>query len=88
MPIFDRYYSLGFIYLYLKYNIMKKLCTLITLFTFISHFAFAQDQDPKAKPILDDLSKTTKAYKSIVSEYIFTITSKEKKQIEKQKQIV
>lgn len=63
---------------------MKKLSAIITLFLFIINFAFAQDQDPKAKPILDDLSKTTKAYKSIVSEYIFTITSKEKKQLEKQ----
>ncbi|MBS1638156.1 MAG: outer membrane lipoprotein carrier protein LolA [Bacteroidetes bacterium] len=46
--------------------------------------ASAQDQDPKAKPILDELSKTTKAYKTIVSEYIFTIFNKDKKQVEKQ----
>lgn len=46
--------------------------------------AFAQDQDPKAKSILDELSKTTKAYKSITADYAFTIINKEKKQVEKQ----
>lgn len=46
--------------------------------------SFSQEQDPKAKAILDDLSKTTKAYKSISSDYVFTILNKEKKQIEKQ----
>jgi outer membrane lipoprotein carrier protein len=63
---------------------MKKLLTIISSLLFISHFSFAQDQDPKAKPILDDLSKATKAYKSIISEYVFTIINKEKKQLEKQ----
>jgi len=63
---------------------MKKLFSFISTLILISHFSFAQDQDPKAKPILDDLSKATKAYKTIVSEYVFTIISKEKKQIEKQ----
>lgn len=45
---------------------------------------FAQDQDPKAKTILDDLSKVTKAYKTISADYIFTIFNKDKKQVEKQ----
>ena len=63
---------------------MKKLFIIISSLIFISNFSFAQDQDPKAKPVLDDLSKATKAYKTIVSEYIFTIISKEKKQLEKQ----
>lgn len=45
---------------------------------------FAQDQDPKAKTILDELSKTTKAYKTISADYIFTIFNKDKKQLEKQ----
>lgn len=45
---------------------------------------FAQDQDPKAKTILDELSKTTKAYKTISADYIFTIFNKDKKQVEKQ----
>ena len=63
---------------------MKNLLIILSYFILISNVSFAQDQDPKAKPILDDLSKTTKAYKTIVSEYIFTIINKEKKQIEKQ----
>jgi outer membrane lipoprotein-sorting protein len=44
----------------------------------------AQDQDPKAKAVLDDLSKVTKAYKTITAEYSFIIINKEKKQVEKQ----
>lgn len=63
---------------------MKNIFALISIFTFASFIAFAQDQDPKAKAILDDLSKTTKSYKTITSEYIFTILNKEKKQTEKQ----
>lgn len=50
----------------------------------LSLCAVAQDQDPKAKPILDDLSKTTKSYKTIVADYVFTILNKDKKQVEKQ----
>lgn len=63
---------------------MKKIFALITVFTFSAFVAFSQDQDPKAKTILDDLSKTTKAYKTITSEYVFIILNKEKKQTEKQ----
>jgi chaperone LolA len=44
----------------------------------------AQDQDPKAKAILDDLSKTTKTYKTINADYVFTMLNKEGKQTEKQ----
>ena len=63
---------------------MKKiiLTILVSIMSFIS--AFAQEQDPKAKVILDDLSKTTKSYKTITSDYIFTIINKDKKQTEKQ----
>lgn len=43
----------------------------------------AQDQDPKAKAILDDLSKTTKNYKTIVADFVFTMMNKDKKQLEK-----
>jgi outer membrane lipoprotein carrier protein len=43
-----------------------------------------QENDPKAKTILDDLSKTTKAYKTITADYSFTIVNKDKKQVEKQ----
>jgi len=61
---------------------MKKL--LLFLFAAITTALSAQDQDPKAKTILDDLSKTTKAYKTISADYIFTIYGKDKKQVEKQ----
>ena len=61
---------------------MKKL--LSVLLVCVSFLVNAQDQDPKAKAILDDLSKTTKAYKSITADYVFTILNKEKKQVEKQ----
>lgn len=60
------------------------LITVISFFILFSNFCLAQDQDPKAKLILDDLSKVTKAYKTIASEYVFTIVNKEKKQLEKQ----
>jgi len=63
---------------------MKTILALITTFTISVLSGFAQEQDPKAKVILDDLSKTTKAYKTITSEYIFTVTNKDKKQTEKQ----
>lgn len=43
----------------------------------------AQDQDPKAKTILDDLSKNTKAYKSISADVVFNTYNKEKKAIDK-----
>ncbi len=42
------------------------------------------DHDPKAKVILDDLSKTTKAFKSISAEYEQIILNKEKKEVDKQ----
>lgn len=63
---------------------MKKIIAFISAFTFISLLSVAQDQDPKAKVILDDLSKTTKSYKTITSDYVFTILNKDKKQTEKQ----
>ncbi len=61
---------------------MKKLFTLSILFC--SLIFNAQDQDLKAKVILDDLSKTTKTYKTISAEYSFTILNKDGKQLEKQ----
>lgn len=63
---------------------MKKIFLLITTITLSTFSLFAQDQDPKAKSVLDELSKVTKAYKTITSEYIFTILNKDKKQTEKQ----
>lgn len=63
---------------------MKKTIILIASLLLTVFNSFAQDQDPKAKAILDDLSKVTKAYKTITSDYIFTILNKDKKQTEKQ----
>jgi len=44
----------------------------------------AAEQDPKAKAILDDLSKTTKSYKTISAEYELVLLNKDKKQTDKQ----
>ncbi|MBA4241963.1 MAG: hypothetical protein C0448_14655 [Sphingobacteriaceae bacterium] len=74
-----------FLFETLKKNItMKKIFLLIATITISTLNSFAQDQDPKAKSILDELSKVTKAYKTITSEYVFTILNKDKKQTEKQ----
>jgi outer membrane lipoprotein carrier protein len=61
---------------------MKKL--FFILFATFATSLIAQEQDPKAKVILDDLSKTTKAYKTIAADYVFTIYNKDKKQVDKQ----
>lgn len=63
---------------------MKKFLLILSAFALSLQVSNAQDQDPKAKAILDDLSKTTKSYKTIVSEYIFTSQNKDKKVVEKQ----
>lgn len=62
---------------------MKKLLVLL-LFGTATLFLNAQDQDPKAKAILDDVSKTTKSYKTITADYSLAFLNKEKKQTEKQ----
>jgi outer membrane lipoprotein-sorting protein len=61
---------------------MKTLIFILTSFTCFKNFA--QDQDLKAKAILDDVSKTTKAYKTISTDYSLIVTNKEKKQTDKQ----
>jgi len=61
---------------------MKKF--LIILSSLLALTVAAQDQDPKAKAILDDLSKTTKTYKTITSDFSLTMFGKDKKQLEKQ----
>ncbi len=63
---------------------MKHIFSIFFILAFTTQYSFAQDHDAKAKTILDDLSKTTKSYKTIVSDYVFTILNKEKKQTEKQ----
>jgi outer membrane lipoprotein carrier protein len=63
-------------------NTFKSLiiCTVLL----ISNQFSAQENDPKAKTILDEMSKITKAYKTISADYTFTINGKDKKLIEKQ----
>lgn len=61
---------------------MKKI--LIVLASLLTINATSQEQDPKAKAILDDLSKLTKTYKTITSDFVLTMYSKDKKQTEKQ----
>jgi outer membrane lipoprotein carrier protein len=60
---------------------MKKI--VVVIFATLSLNLLAQDQDPKAKAILDDLSKTTKSYKTIIADFVFTMLNKDKKQLEK-----
>lgn len=60
---------------------MKKIITV--LFLIAGFWGQAQDQDPKAKVILDDVSKVTKAYKSILADVVFTVYDKDKKPVEK-----
>ncbi len=60
---------------------MKKLFSL--LFIGVSFLLSAQDQDPKAKAILDDVSKNTKTYKTITADAVFTMLNKDKKAVEK-----
>jgi outer membrane lipoprotein carrier protein len=60
---------------------MKKI--FVSLFAVASMFVQAQDQDPKAKLVLDELSKQTKGYKTIVAEVVFTTFGKDKKPLEK-----
>lgn len=61
---------------------MKIIFFLFIAFSFSAFYA--QDQDPKAKVILDDVSKTTKSYKTISTDYSLIVTNKEKKQTDKQ----
>jgi outer membrane lipoprotein-sorting protein len=60
---------------------MKKL--LVNLFVFLSLIGTAQDQDPKAKTILDEVSKTTKSYRTILADVVFSTYGPEKKPVEK-----
>lgn len=60
---------------------MKKL--FLSLLVSATSIVSAQDQDPKAKLILDDLSKTTKTYKTISADVLFTVFNKDKKAVEK-----
>ena len=46
------------------------------LFLFVSSSAFSQDQDPKAKAILDELSKKTKSYGTVKVEFTMKTVNK------------
>ncbi len=59
---------------------MRNLLYIIFCSLFLNSFS---QEDAKAKGILDDLSKTTKTYKSISADYAYTIFNKEKKQTDK-----
>jgi len=68
---------------------MKKILSILTVCcTLFTAKGIAQapvaEQDPKAKAILYDLSKTTKSYKTITAEYELVLLNKEKKQTDKQ----
>jgi len=60
---------------------MKKL--LLSILISCSVLMNAQEQDPKAKAILADVSKTTKSYKTISADVIYSELDKEKKPVGK-----
>lgn len=60
---------------------MKK--SFILVFLMLALFVKAQEQDPKAKAVLDELSKQTRSYKSLEADVIFTSFGKDKKPVEK-----
>lgn len=60
---------------------MKKI--ILLLFITVSFATKAQDQDPKAKAILDDVSKVTKQYKTISADVVVTNYGKDKKPLDK-----
>lgn len=61
---------------------MKRIAALLSLVVFGFH-GVAQDQDPKAKAVLDEVSKITKSYKTITADIQFTSYGKDKKQVDK-----
>jgi outer membrane lipoprotein carrier protein len=64
---------------------MKKIISAMVLFVSMTLCAqVPQENDPKAKTILDELSKLTKSYKTMTAEYSFLAMSKDKKQLDKQ----
>lgn len=69
-------------------NLIKILTLPLSVFFYLSSFTcLAQaptEHDAKAKAILDELSKTTKSYKTISAEYEQIVLNKEKKQVDKQ----
>lgn len=69
-----------------KLIMLKQTLIIAAVASALTFQAFAQapaDQDPKAKTILDEVSKTTKAYKTISAEYELVSLNKDKKQVDK-----
>ncbi len=64
--------------------VLPACCLLPTAYCFVQVGQVPVEHDAKAKAILDDLSKTTKAYKTISAEYEMLIVNKDKKQVDKQ----
>jgi len=66
----------------------KQITVILSSLLLLSGYVFAQapvaEQDPKAKTILDEVSKITKAYKTITAEYELVSLNKEKKPINKE----
>ena len=53
------------------------------MFVLATGLLSAQDQDPKARAVLDELSKKTKSYNTMSAEVVFTTYGKDKKPAEK-----
>jgi len=71
----------------MKKHFTAYLLLLTAYFSLLTANCFSQvpaEHDAKAKAILDDLSKTTKTYKTISAEYEQIVLNKEKKQVDKQ----
>ena len=60
---------------------MKRILALLPLC--LAFALQAQDQDPKAKAVLDETSKLTKSYKTLTAEVQFTAFDKNKKALDK-----
>ncbi len=63
---------------------MNKYLLLLLIVTTHTFSQNDPDKDPKAKIILDELSKTTKTYSTITTEYSLVIYDKNKKKVEEQ----
>lgn len=68
----------------MKQQITAVISSLLLLSTYVFAQAPVAEQDPKAKVILDEVSKITKAYKTITAEYELISLNKEKKPINKE----
>ncbi|GIV27467.1 MAG: hypothetical protein KatS3mg027_1281 [Bacteroidia bacterium] len=66
-------------------NIKYHVLIFILCFSFLVIYAQTEaEKDPKAKAILDNISKTTKTYSTITADYVMIVYNKEKKKTEEQ----